>query len=165
MTRETEISAKKGTLRTRFTVHPSSAIFILAKNSAACSMASSTEITVAKGSTLETSGGQTAGMARQNALVGLSDQLCGSLMIAQPHTSSGIHHHGSQDTIVYAVSGRGAIVSAGGKVTNVLEPGDWALIPAGAEHQEANAGDEEVVWVIVRGGNVPQVHNTEGWSK
>ena len=36
------------------------------------------KVTVVAGSSLETSGGQTKGMARQNAIVGLSDQLCGS---------------------------------------------------------------------------------------
>jgi uncharacterized RmlC-like cupin family protein len=34
------------------------------------------------------------------------------------------------DTIVYAVSGRGAIVSENGKKRQELAPGDFALIPA-----------------------------------
>lgn len=47
-----------------------------------------------------------------------------------------------------------------------LSPGDWALIPAGVEHQEINEGEEEVVWVIVRSpGGVPEVVNLEGWSQ
>ena len=36
-------------------------------------------------------------------------------MRADPHSSSDVHHHGGQDTIVYAVSGRGTIVSEGGE--------------------------------------------------
>jgi len=36
------------------------------------------KVVVVAGSSLETSGGQTNGMARQNAIQGLSDQLCGS---------------------------------------------------------------------------------------
>lgn len=36
----------------------------------------------------------------------------------------------SADTIVYAVSGRGAIVSEDGKKRQELLPGDFALIPA-----------------------------------
>lgn len=36
----------------------------------------------------------------------------------------------STDTIVYAVSGRGAIVSDGGNKRQELAPGDFALIPA-----------------------------------
>lgn len=89
-------------------------------------------------------------MIRQSAIVSLTptQQLVGTLMRAQPHSSSAIHHHGAQDTIVYAVSGRGAIVSDGGKQRDELEPGDWALIPRGREHQEVNGGDEEVSLVF-----------------
>ena len=86
------------------------------------------------------------GMIRQSAIVDLSpsQQIVGTLMRAQPHSSSAIHHHGSQDTIVYAVSGHGAVVSDSGKQVDKLKPGDWAIIPKGREHQEANDGDEEV---------------------
>jgi len=70
----------------------------------------------------------------------------------------------SPDTIVYAVSGRGTVISEGGKKRQDLGPGDFALIPAFAEHQEANDGDEEVTWVIVRSGGTPFVENLEGWG-
>lgn len=85
-------------------------------------------------------------MIRQSAIVELipGQQIVGTLMRAQAHSSSAIHHHGAQDTIVYAVSGHGAVVSEGGKQRDELEPGDWALIPQGREHQEVNDGDEEV---------------------
>ena len=86
-------------------------------------------------------------------------------MIAAPHTSSGIHHHGTQDTIIYAIRGRGTVISEGGAKRQNLNPGDFAIIPAGAEHQEVNEGDEEVEWVIVRGGREPDVQNVEGWGK
>ena len=101
-------------------------------------------------------------------------------MLAQPHSASAVHHHGEQDTIVYvrflpvmsfvqadvdqAVSGHGTIVSDGGKKRQTLAPGDYALIPAYAEHQEANDGEEEVVWCIVRSGGTPVVVNLEGWG-
>ena len=85
-------------------------------------------------------------------------------MIAQPHTSSGIHHHGPQDTVVYALRGHGTIVSEGGTKRQELGPGDFALIPAHVEHQEINEGDEEVTWIITRSGRVPVVENLEGWS-
>lgn len=78
-------------------------------------------------------------------------------MNAKPHSSSGVHHHGEQDTIVYAVRGHGVIVSEGGKKRQLLKPGDFALIPAFAEHQEANDGDEEVEWIITRSGSQPIV--------
>lgn len=100
-------------------------------------------------------------------------------MTAHPHTSSDVHHHGeesmpypltirianSTDTIVYAVKGHGTIVSDGGKTRQDLSPGDWALIPAFAEHQEANDSDEDVVWAIIRSGRVPIVKNLSGWGR
>ena len=86
-------------------------------------------------------------------------------MIAKPHSSSAVHHHGEQDTIVYAVRGHGTVVSEGGKKRQDLSPGDFALIPAYAEHQEANDGDEEVTWIITRSGRTPIVENLEGWGE
>ncbi|KAF2483922.1 RmlC-like cupin domain-containing protein [Neohortaea acidophila] len=108
------------------------------------------------------SGAQTDGMLRQNALVNVCDTICASRMIAKPHTASAIHHHADEDTVVFAFSGRGTIVSDGGKKKVTLEPGDYALIPAWAEHQEVNESDEDVVWCIVRNGKEPKVVNLEG---
>ena len=70
----------------------------------------------------------------------------------------------SPDTIVYAVRGRGTVVSEGGRKRQDLGPGDFALIPAFAEHQEVNDGEEEVLWVITRSGPSPIVKNLEGWG-
>jgi uncharacterized RmlC-like cupin family protein len=70
------------------------------------------------------------------------------------------------DTIVYAAKGHGAIVSGpDGSKRHELGPGDFALIPAYAEHQEVNDSEEDIVWIITRGGRNPIVHNLEGWSK
>jgi uncharacterized RmlC-like cupin family protein len=111
---------------------------------------------------------------QQSAIVELSPSICGTLMRAQPHTASAVHHHGGQDTIVYAVSGHGSLVSSSGEnkdgpfgdVRQDLKPGDWALIPAFREHQEINDGEEEAVWVIVRAPEgIPVVENLEGWGK
>ncbi|EXJ54834.1 hypothetical protein A1O7_10175, partial [Cladophialophora yegresii CBS 114405] len=110
----------------------------------------------------------------QSAIVSLSPSICGTLMRAQPHSASAVHHHGTQDTIVYAVSGCGSLVSSSGRtkegpfgdVRQDLKPGDWALIPAYREHQEVNDGDEEVVWVIVRAPEgVPVVENLQAWGE
>ena len=85
-------------------------------------------------------------------------------MIAHPHTASAVHHHGEQDTIVYAASGHGAVISDDGNTRQELSPGDFALIPAWTEHQEVNEGDEEVTWIITRSGAEPVVVNLEGWG-
>ncbi|KAH4072545.1 hypothetical protein HBH50_060930 [Parastagonospora nodorum] len=111
-------------------------------------------------------GPQTDGMIRMPAIVDKSDQICGTVMVAKPHSSSAVHHHGEEDTIVYAASGHGAIVSGpNGLKRQELAPGDFALIPAYAEHQEVNDSAEDVVWIITRGGRNPVVHNLEGWGK
>ena len=108
---------------------------------------------------------RTSSAAHVGLLTGTTIQSLMIVMIAQPHTSSGIHHHGSQDTIVYGVRGTGAIITDGGKTKQMVGPGDWALIPAGKEHQEANEGDEEVAWVIVRGGSTAEVGNVNEWTR
>ena len=100
-------------------------------------------------------------------------------MIARPHSSSDVHHHGEEsmpyhaileianslDTIIYAVKGYGTVVSDGGKTRQDLGPGDWALIPAFAEHQEVNDSNEDVVWAIIRSGRAPIVKNLSGWGQ
>jgi uncharacterized RmlC-like cupin family protein len=86
-------------------------------------------VVVRESSSLEVSGGQTEGMQRANALVGLTPNICASRMIAKPHSASAVHHHGEQDTVVFAFSGHGTIVSEGGKKKQHLSPGDFALIP------------------------------------
>ncbi|KAL6716532.1 hypothetical protein ACLMJK_006099 [Lecanora helva] len=125
-------------------------------------MAAPVEVT--RSTELQTNTGQTEGMIRKGAIIDKSDSISASIMIARPHTSSDIHHHGEQDTIVYCVRGRGAVLSEGGRKRQVLEKGDFALIPAHAEHQEVNDGDEEVEWIITRSGRVPIVENLKGWT-
>jgi len=57
------------------------------------------------------------------------------------------------------------IVSDGGKSRQVLEAGDFALIPAWREHQEVNESDAEVVWIITRSGGEPVVQNLSTWGE
>ncbi|KAI5857455.1 hypothetical protein GGS23DRAFT_587502 [Durotheca rogersii] len=121
-------------------------------------------VRLTKAASIVPSGGQTAGMVRSNAIVDQCDGICATHMLALPRTASAVHHHGPQDTVVYAVRGRGSVVSEGGARRLHLEPGDFALIPAFAEHQEVNDSDEEVVWAIVRSGRVPVVVNLTGWN-
>ncbi|KAI9051821.1 hypothetical protein LZ554_004083 [Drepanopeziza brunnea f. sp. 'monogermtubi'] len=109
-------------------------------------------------------GGQTDGMQRKDAIVNKCSSLCASVMTAAPHTSSAVHHHGEQDTIVYVAGGHGAILSDDGTTRQELGPGDFALIPAWTEHQEVNDGDVELTWIITRSGGEPAVVNLDGWA-
>lgn len=122
-------------------------------------------VQVTKASELHANTGQTEGMVRKGAIVDKCDSICASVMLAAPHTSSAIHHHGAQDTVVYCMRGQGAIVSEGGKKRQIVAKGDFALIPAYAEHQEVNDGDDELEWIITRSGRVPIVENVEAWAK
>ena len=121
-------------------------------------------VEVIRSTELHDNTGQTEGMVRKGAIVDKSDRISASVMIAKPHSSSAIHHHGEQDTVVYCVRGRGAVVSESGKKRQILEKGDFALIPAHVEHQEVNEGDEEVEWIITRSGGVPIVENLKDWE-
>ena len=71
-----------------------------------------------------------------------------AVMIAKPRTASAVHHHEAQDSIIYAIRGHGAVVFDNGKRKELLNPGDFAIIPAFVEHQEVNEGDDEVEWSV-----------------
>lgn len=70
----------------------------------ALNMPTAKPVVVTRSGELKTSGGQTEGMIRQNALADLTDGICASRMIARPHTASAVHHHEDQDTVVFAFS-------------------------------------------------------------
>lgn len=128
-------------------------------------------ITVVKATDLETQRERSkdSPMIRQGAIIGKSDRMCATVMRAKPHCSSAVHHHGEQETIIYAASGRGVLVTnTGGGEDNLkrheLAAGDFAFIPPWTEHQEINATDEDVVWILVRSGPEPIVVYLTGWD-
>ncbi|KAI2630202.1 RmlC-like cupin [Hypomontagnella submonticulosa] len=103
--------------------------------------------------------GKDAAMIRQGAVIGKSDRMCATasiVLIAKPHCSSAVHHHGEQETIIYAASGKG--------MRHELSPGDFAFIPPWTEHQEINQTDENVVWILIRSGPEPVVVYLTGWG-
>ena len=98
---------------------------------------------------------QTPGMRRlaavSHALVG-SEQLWAGVMIAEPGMASAVHHHGDQETVVFALSGRSK-VRWGSRLAQEadLEAGDFLFIPSRVPHQEINpSADQSVVWVVMR---------------
>lgn len=73
------------------------------------------------------------------------------------------------ETIIYASSGKGILVTNPHEDTenlkrHELSAGDFAFIPPWTEHQEINETDEDVVWVLIRGGPHPVVVYLEGWG-
>ncbi|KAI0456339.1 RmlC-like cupin domain-containing protein [Xylaria acuta] len=128
-------------------------------------------ITIVKATDLETQRktSENTPMIRQGAIIGKSDRMCATVMRAKPHCSSAVHHHGEQETIIYAASGKGVLVTntGGGEdqlKRHELSPGDFALIPPWTEHQEINETDEDVVWILIRSGPEPIVVYLTGWD-
>lgn len=66
--------------------------------------------------------------------------------VQQPHGQNPLHSH-DRDEILVLLSGR--LRATVDDETAELNPGDALLIPAGAVHQLANAGDEPAEWLIM----------------
>jgi len=107
---------------------------------------------------------QTAGMRRLAAISHLrvgSQSLWAGVMLAEPNTSSSVHHHGNLETVVYVLSGKSK-VRWGNRLEHEvdLEPGDFLFIPPFVPHQEINPSpDQPTEWVVVRSGREAIVVN------
>jgi uncharacterized RmlC-like cupin family protein len=100
---------------------------------------------------------QTTGMRRMAAISHVragSESLWAGMMIAEPNTSSSVHHHGPLETVVYVLAGQSK-VRWGRRLEHEddLEPGDFLFIPPYMPHQEINPSpDRPTQWVVVRSG-------------
>ncbi|KAK4141326.1 uncharacterized protein C8A04DRAFT_14169 [Dichotomopilus funicola] len=105
----------------------------------------------------------------RHAVVNMTDSMCTSVLVVKPGSSTSVRHHGEQETIIYAVSGKGSLLSQprGDKEEperHELGPGDFAFVPAWTEHQISNDSTVDFHLVIVRNGGSPvEVHLT-GWG-
>ncbi|KAI1821611.1 RmlC-like cupin domain-containing protein [Xylaria intraflava] len=128
-------------------------------------------ITVIKGADLEArrQKSKDAPTIRQGVIVGKSEKMCATMLRVKPHCTSAVHHNGEQETIIYAASGTGVLVTnTGGGEEHLrryeLSAGDFAIVPPWTEHQEVNETDEEIVWVLVRTGPEPTTVYLTGWD-
>ncbi|KAI0015421.1 cupin domain-containing protein [Xylariomycetidae sp. FL0641] len=124
---------------------------------------------VTKGSDLEAQRkAKDAPMIRQGAVIGKSEKMCATVLVAKAQTSSAVHHHGEQDTIIYAAAGKGILVTSPGHDEELqrheLSAGDFAFVPPWTEHQEINETDEDVTWILIRSGPEPAVVYLTGWG-
>jgi uncharacterized RmlC-like cupin family protein len=92
-----------------------------------------------------------------------------TVLIVKPKSSSTVHHHGEQETIVYTVSGHGALLSQPKgddeePERHELGPGDFAFIPAWTEHQAVNDSESDFHLVIIRSGGRPVEVDLTGWG-
>jgi uncharacterized RmlC-like cupin family protein len=100
---------------------------------------------------------QTGGMHRLAAvshlLVG-SEKLWAGVMMAEPNTSSSVHHHGPLETVVYVAEGKSTL-RWGRRLEHEteLEVGDFLFVPPFLPHQEINpSADRPALWIVVRSG-------------
>src|ERR1700733_5781842 len=107
---------------------------------------------------------QTTGMRRLAAISGDlvgSGSLWAGVMLAEPNSTSSVHHHGPLETVVYVLSGQSK-VRWGSRLEHEadLEPGDFLFIPPYMPHQEINPSpDQATQWVVVRNGQEAIVVN------
>ncbi|SEF57796.1 Cupin domain-containing protein [Bryocella elongata] len=120
-----------------------------------------TAITVVRPEDLSTSTAQTAGSQRWaafDAATGVSGLWAGSFEV-QPGASTGIHHHGEQETVVYVLEGE-ALVRWGerGEHHATVRAGDFLHVPSWLIHQEVNPSPTlPFRWIVVRSSAMPVV--------
>lgn len=107
---------------------------------------------------------QTSGSQRQAAIcaeLGISSGMWGGTFLVEPNAQTGIHHHGSQETIVYVLEGE-SLVEWGerGEHSATVHAGDFLHVPAGLPHREINPSkDKPFRWVVIRSTSEPIVVN------
>lgn len=104
---------------------------------------------------------QTPGMDRQEMLTTPGAWV--GVARTQPGVTSGWHHHGDYETIIYVQVGR-ILMEFGpdGQDACMGDAGDFVYVPRGAMHRESNPGDVEQQVVLVRVGSGIPVFNVDG---
>jgi uncharacterized RmlC-like cupin family protein len=106
-------------------------------------------------------GDPTKGMAREEAIA--TDHVWSGLVRTAAGMTSGWHHHGEYETIVYAISGALRLeFGENGQEALEAHAGDFVLIPPGVVHRESNPSNEESHLIVVRSGTGAPTINVEG---
>jgi uncharacterized RmlC-like cupin family protein len=109
---------------------------------------------------------ETLGMNREVAISGSrtgSTHLWAGTNRIEPGASTGPHHHGALESIIYIVRGQ-ALMRWGNRLEWITKagPGDFLLVPPFVPHQELNASaTEELHCVIVRSATEEVVINLD----
>jgi len=107
---------------------------------------------------------QTPGSQRFAAISrghGITTNLWGGTFLVEAGARTGIHHHGTQETIVYVLEGE-ALVRWGehGASEVRVRAGDFLHVPAFTPHMEINLSEEKPFrWIVVRSTPEPIVVN------
>ena len=79
----------------------------------------------------------------------------------EPGITSGWHHHGEADTVVYVLSG--TVVIEFGEDTVKASEGEFLVIPSGLVHRESTPSDGPSRSVVIRtGGDGPPTYEVDG---
>ncbi|MDE1176714.1 MAG: cupin domain-containing protein [Edaphobacter sp.] len=110
---------------------------------------------------------ETLGMNREVAISGSrtgSSHLWAGTNRIEPGASTGPHHHGALESIIYVVRGE-ALMRWGDRLEFITKagPGDFMMVPPYVPHQELNASaTEELHCVLVRSATEEVVINLDG---
>jgi uncharacterized RmlC-like cupin family protein len=106
-------------------------------------------------------GGQTPGMAREQAFVAAG--FWTGVAVTEPGMVSGWHHHGDHDTYFYVATGK-AVLEFGHKGGDKIDagPGDFVHVPPRTVHRESNPTDETSQLILFRVGGGDVVVNVDG---
>ena len=107
---------------------------------------------------------QTPGSQRRAAIapeLGIASTIWGGLFDVDPGSSTGVHHHGQQETIAYVLSGTCEVRwGERGEFSAHAKAGDFIHVPAFLPHMEINPSKEEPFrWVVVRSTATPVAVN------
>lgn len=100
---------------------------------------------------------QTDGMRRLAAVSSIlagSESLWAGVLLAEPGTTSSVHHHGPLETVAYVLSGQSKVRWGNRLEQEIdLEAGDFLFVPPYMPHQEINPSlDHPTQWIVVRSG-------------
>ena len=108
-----------------------------------------------------TEGGYTAGIVREQAVA--TTGLWAGLARTEAGVTSGWHHHGAYETVVYVAAGRFKVESGpGGAEVVEASPGDFVFIPPQTVHRESNPTAEESRLIVFRSGTGQPDFNVDG---
>jgi uncharacterized RmlC-like cupin family protein len=107
---------------------------------------------------------QTPGSLRLAAVspdLGIHSGLWGGMFLVEPGAQTGIHHHGSQETVAYVLDGESNIQwGERGEDSVMARAGDFLHIPVWLVHREINRSkDVAFRWVVIRSSSEPIVVN------
>src|SRR5215212_5357870 len=123
-------------------------------------------VRVVRGDELDGNTPQTPGMHREAAITAAragAERLWAGTVVIHPDASTGAHHHGPVESVIYVVDGR-ARMRWGERLEFLAEagPGDFIYVPPFVPHQEINASqDEPLACAVVRNDQEPIVVNLD----